>query len=258
MLFSWRKHEHRSQIVSEPFPTEWNGILKRNVHHDNQLSVQEKEKLRDDLRILISEKNWEGCDGLTITDEIKVTIAGLASLLLLSFEDRYFDMVQSILVYPHPYVRTGHTPLGGGIVIEGESHREGETSYRGPVILSWPDSLAGGHGQAHGSNLVLHEFAHQLDMENGRDVDGTPLLETQEQYGRWQNVMEVEFTRLENDCRNDHRTLIDCYGTTNPAEFFAVCTECFFESSQKMELQHTELYAILKDFYKQDPAHRSS
>jgi len=116
--------------------------------------------------------------------------------------------------------------------------------------------LAGGRHESDGDNLVLHEFAHQLDMQNGSSVDGTPPLATRQQFDRWQEVMTAEFHRLERDCRRDRQTLLDCYGTEDLAEFFAVSTECFFEQPIEMLRQHPQLYDLLRDFYRQDPAQR--
>lgn len=256
MFLSWLKRHRRQRLLAQPFPDHWTEILAHNVYHYELLTEPEQAKLRDDLRILIAEKNWEGCGGLTMTDEIKVTIAAQAALLLVGFEGEYFEMVQSILVYPDAYVAPDQTITKGGVALEGDSHREGEAWYRGPVVLSWVDVLAGGRHKGDGDNLVLHEFAHQLDMQNGCTTDGTPPLATRQQYDRWQEVMTAEFRRLERDCSRGRRTLLDCYGTENIAEFFAVSTECFFEQPTEMLQQHPQLYEVLRDFYNQDPAER--
>ena len=175
-MFDWLKQRARQRLLSTPFPDAWSGILNRNVKHYSLLTQAEQAKLRDDLRVLIAETNWEGCGGLAINDEVQVTIAAQASLLLLGFQDQYFDMVESILVYPNAFVAPDHTEIGEGLELVGESSNEGEAWYRGPVVLSWPDALAGGRGESGGRNLVVHEFAHQLDMENGDVNDGTPSL----------------------------------------------------------------------------------
>jgi Mlc titration factor MtfA (ptsG expression regulator) len=256
MLFTWLKRRRRRRLLDQPFPEEWLEILSRNVFRYARLDESEQAKLREDLRILVAEKHWEGCGGLTMTDEIKVTIAAQASLLLLGFRDEYFHMAPTVLVYPDAYVAPDRTITKGGVVLVGESHREGEAWYRGPIVLSWADALAGGRCQSGSDNLVLHEFAHQLDMQNGRVVDGTPLLVTREQYHRWQEVMSAEFDRLDRDCRRGRPTLLDCYGATDVGEFFAVATECFFERPREMSDRHPRLYETLQDYYRQDPARR--
>jgi Mlc titration factor MtfA (ptsG expression regulator) len=252
MLFSWLNRRRRRHLITRPFPDEWLDVLDRNVYHYAHLSEPARATLRDDLRILVAEKTWEGCGGLTMSDEIRVTIAAQAALLLGGFRDEYFDAVQSILVYPDAYIAPDATITRGGVVLEGDSAREGEAWHRGPVVLSWADAQAGGRGEVEG-NLVLHEFAHQLDMRGG-PADGIPPLATRTQHERWQRVMQAELRRLERDCRRGRRTLLDCYGATDMSELFAVATEYFFTAPRDLTRQHRELYTILADFYGQDPA----
>jgi Mlc titration factor MtfA (ptsG expression regulator) len=255
-LFKWLTTRKRRRLSAQPFPDTWLQALHANFAHFKLLTPQEQLKLQKDLRILVAEKNWEGCRGLALTDEIKVTIAAQAALLVLGFENQYYAKLQSILVYPDAYVAPGQTITRGGLVLEGNSSRLGEAWYRGPVVFSWADALAGGRNQADGNNLVIHEFAHQLDMQNGRNVDGTPDLSTESQYDRWQQVIHSEFERLQRDCANGHRTVLDCYGATDIGEFFAVSTECFFERPTAMKSYHPQLYEIFRDFFRQDPARR--
>jgi Mlc titration factor MtfA (ptsG expression regulator) len=224
--------------------------------HYGALGTGDQAKLRDILRVLVAEKHWEGCGGLQIDDEIRVTIAAQIALLVLGLDEEYFDNVQSILVYPDAYIAPGKTITKGGVVLEGESAREGEAWYRGPVVLSWADALAGGRRQSGGDNLVLHEFAHQLDMLNGRVIDGTPVLENRIQYEHWTGVMNKHYRRLVRDCRRGRPTLLDCYGATSIGEFFAVATEAFFERATAVNRRHADLYAVLREYYRQDPAER--
>lgn len=258
MFFQWFRQSRRHRILEQPFPEEWLAVLQRNVYHYSRLSAEEQAKMRDDVQILVAEKNWEGCQGFTVTDEVKVTIAAEASLLLLGFEDQYFDRVLSVLVYRDAYRAQGQNIARGGVILEGDSDRQGEAWYRGPVVLSWADALAGARHRTRGDNLVLHEFAHQLDMQNGRMVDGTPPLESAEKYRRWQEVLSSEYERLIRDCERGHPTVLDCYGTTNVGEFFAVATERFFERPGKLAARHPDLYEIFRDYYRQDPAEREA
>lgn len=255
-MFKWLTKRKRKRLSAQPFPDEWLQILHANFAHFQLLNSQEQIKLKNDLRILVAEKNWEGCRGLTLTEEVKVTIAAQAALLVLGFENQYYGKLQSILVYPDAYIAPGQTITRGGLVLEGNSNRLGEAWYRGPVVFSWADALAGGRNLADGSNLVIHEFAHQLDMQNGRNIDGTPDLSTEFQYERWQQVVHEEFERLQRDCQIGHRTVLDCYGATDVGEFFAVSTECFFERPGAMKSYHPELYEIFRDYFKQDTERR--
>jgi Mlc titration factor MtfA (ptsG expression regulator) len=255
-MFDWLRRRRRRKLLATPVPDHWETILSSNVQHDAWLSPQERARLRDVLRILVAEKNWEGCGGLEMDDEIRVTIAGQASLLLLGIRETYFDLMESILVYPSAFVVPSQESIGSGLVVEGESHNEGEAWYRGPVVLSWPEALAGGRGKSGASNLVLHEFAHQLDMENGGEVDGMPVLGGAITQDEWQRVMRVAYARLVRDCRHGRRTLLDCYGASDVSEFFAVATECFFQRPLAMRREHGPLYDALSRFYRQDPASR--
>jgi MtfA peptidase len=253
MLFTWLTRRRRARLQSQPFPKGWQEILRENVHCAGSLSEDRTGEWQRRMQVFVAEKNWEGVGGLTLTEEMQVTIAGLACYMVLGMPDQYFDNVLSILVYPTAYVAPDQHVTPAGIVIEGGQARMGEAWYRGPVILSWEDVLESGRGQSHGSNLVFHEFAHQLDMQNGRMIDGTPPLPSRELAERWPVVMEREFQQLQQDCRGFGRPLLDCYGTTNRAEFFAVATETFFCRPAALSTRHAELFEVLKAYYRQDP-----
>lgn len=257
MILAWWRRRRRRRALAHPFPEEWDRILQQNVAHVRRLSPDELERLRNKLKIFIAEKYWEGCNGLEITDEIKVTIAGQACLLVLGFEDECFDHLQSVLVYPGEYVAEEKTYRPGGVVVETASPRFGEAWYRGPVILSWPSVLDGGRTPESGGNVVFHEFAHVLDMQDSF-VDGTPSLETREHSQRWSEVMTEEYNQLSRQAERGRTGLLDHYGTINEAEFFAVSTECFFERSVELSRQHSNLYQLFCEFYCQDPAARVS
>jgi Mlc titration factor MtfA (ptsG expression regulator) len=226
MLFSWLQRRRRAKILAKPFPPAWLTYLHQNAAHYQYLSETEQDRLRNDLRIFIAEKNWEGCAGLTITDEIKVTIAAQACLLVLGMEHNHYDRVLSILVYPSSY-RAQSGDDSRDAIYDERNARLGEAHYRGPVILSWEEVLKDGRQPARGHNLVFHEFAHQIDFLDGV-VDGTPPLKDDAQARRWHDVMTDEYQGLIRESEIGKATLLDQYGTTNEAEFFAVATECFF------------------------------
>lgn len=267
MVFGWMKEHHRQALIAQPFPAEWEGYLHANVHFYGKLPTDEQARLRDILRILIAEKSWEGCGDLELTDEIRVTIAGQAALLLLGMPHDFYPNVESILVYPtafrmpKPRDRDLFNPVvgiwsGSGRVVDQESTpRLGEAWWQGPVILSWQDALAGGRNESDGHNVVLHEFAHKLDDRKGA-ADGVPTLADQAQYDNWAEVMSAEYQALLDDTHHGRPTLLDHYAITNAAEFFAVATECFFERGAPMRQSHPRLYDALSGFYHQDPAAR--
>jgi Mlc titration factor MtfA (ptsG expression regulator) len=219
-----------------------------------QLSAGEQARVRADLRVFIAERYWEGCNRLTVDDEMKVTIAAQAGILALYLpRDReWYRAVRTVLVYPEsflsPHKRTG----AGGVVSEGFAN-SGEAWHNGPVILSWQDTLWGARNMMDGRNLVLHEFAHVLDMADGL-TNGTPPLQSRDAYARWHSVMTGAYQRLISDAEFGHATLLDVYGATNVAEFFAVATEAFFEKGAMMQATHPDLYQVLHDFYGHNPA----
>ena len=191
--------------------------------------------------------------GLVLTDEIRVTIAGQACLLLLHRETDYYAQLVSILVYPTGYIADEERYMGGGIWQEGGEHRLGHTGHHlGALVLAWDAVRKGAAEPNDGVNLVLHEFAHQLDFEN-RSSDGTPALETSGDYRAWARVMSAEFDALREAADSGEDTFLDDYGATNPSEFFAVITEAFFERPRALRHNHPALFMQLQRFYQQDP-----
>jgi Mlc titration factor MtfA (ptsG expression regulator) len=255
MIFSWLKRRRRRRILSRPFPAQWLGYLEANVAHYHALAAAEQAKLRDDLRLFIADKHWEGCAGLRVTDEMKVTIAAQACLLTLAMDPGCYDRVRTILVYPTGFRVPDMPDRATGLIAEHGTPLSGQAWYRGPVILSWDEVLAEGRNPGAGHNLVFHEFTHQLDMLDG-SVDGTPPLRDAEQYRRWREVMTAEFRELGRASDQGRATLLDQYGATDEAEFFAVATECFFNRPAALRRRHPHLYDVLRQYYRQDPATR--
>jgi len=204
--------------------------------------------------VFLAEKSFEGCGGLELTDEIRVTIAAQACLLLLHREPEYYPGLDVILVYPSAF-RSKSTRREGMVVMEDDSTRLGESHDRGIVVVSWDDVRRGAADPNDGHNVVLHEFAHQLDQADGA-ADGAPELERRSMFGPWARTLGAEFEALETAADRNRKTVIDKYGATNPAEFFAVITETFFEKPRQMKAKHPELYEQLVEFYKQDPLER--
>lgn len=252
-LFDFFRNRRRRRWRAEPFPSEFVPIIERNFEMYHRLSEADQAELLQHMNVFLNEKTFEGCGGLEMTDEIRVTIAAQACVLLLHHDDpHYYPDLYTILVYPHAYVAKAKEVLPGGIVIEGASARLGESWVRGCVVLSWDDVRNGAADAADGHNVVLHEFAHQLDQEDGAS-DGAPILEHRSQYVSWARILGDEFEVLKRAAERGKRTDIDPYGATNAAEFFAVITEAFFERPRSLHKKHPELYEELKMYYKQDP-----
>lgn len=254
-MFSFFRNHHRKAILEQRFPDEWETFLTTNFAAFQMLTPEEQQKLRDDLRIFIAEKNWEGAAGLEVTEEMQVTIAAQAMFLVLNIEHDYYSGVESVIVYPSDYVASQKAVGPGGVVEEIASDRLGEAWREGPIVLSWADALGGGRNPHDGHNVVFHEFAHKLDMASG-GVDGVPPLHDDAEVDEWAEVMSAEYQELVKQTEHHHVKLLNPYGATNAGEFFAVCTEAFFEKSHALRETHPRLYQVLADYYRQDPASR--
>ncbi|HED53192.1 MAG TPA: zinc-dependent peptidase [Phycisphaerales bacterium] len=249
-----RKRKVRRRLFETPLPDAWWVIIDRNVPYIRSLTDEDRKELGGHIQILLHEKRFEGCGGLEMTDEIRLTIAAQAAVLLLHRKTDYYPTLRSILVYPHAYFSAAERRLPDGTVTDQPEARLGESWFRGSLVLSWDDVLRGAHNPSDGHNVVFHEFAHQLDGESGA-MNGAPDLESPTRYQHWAQVLGHDYNKLIEEVHKNHRSLIDPYGSTDPAEFFAVVTETFFEKPKAMLHRHPELYRQLAEFYNQDPAH---
>ncbi|MBD3237033.1 MAG: hypothetical protein GF330_10035 [Candidatus Eisenbacteria bacterium] len=252
-MFGFFKRRRRKEIRQQPFPPEWLEILEGNFPFYARLSPEDQRELRGLIQVFLAEKTFEGCGGLALTDEIRVTIAAQACLLLLHRKHDDYPRLVTILVYPSAYVARHARPGPGGTVIEGPSARLGESWSRGVVVLAWDSVRRGAADIRDGHNVVFHEFAHELDREDGQ-AEGAPVLPRRSMYVAWARVLGEEYEKLQKAARRGRRSVLSHYGATNPAEFFAVATEAFFEKSRTLRRKHPELYEELKEFYRQDPA----
>jgi MtfA peptidase len=258
-VLSWlvpRMRVRSRRLSSDPVPAAWEGIVERNVPLARGLSPEERERLLRLVRVFLSDKHVEGCGGLTLTEEMKVTIAAGACLLSLHLEGPCYPTLRTVLVYPHAFVPRFARPHTAGGIVEPPGPLQGESWGNGVIVISWDDALNGARDPGDGGNVVLHEFAHQLDDEDGR-TDGAPVL-SGGALRTWGRVLSDEYERLRQDALADRPSVLDPYGATNKAEFFAVATETFFEKPLQLERDHPELYAQLKRFYGQDPARRTT
>ncbi len=251
-MFDLFKSHRRKALRAEAMPDAWRTIIDKNVRYATLLAAEDRAHLDALVRIFVAEKNFEGCGGLEITEEMKVTIAAQACLLLVHREADIYPDLESILVYPHAYLAKGER-RDGAVVLDGDDARLGESWTRGVIVLAWDHVHAATHHVAQAGNVVLHEFAHQLDAADGA-MDGAPDLGSRARYAAWAQVLGDEYAELSARVHADRRSDIDPYGATNPAEFFAVVTEMFFERPGAMKQRHAALYAELAEFYGQDPA----
>jgi Mlc titration factor MtfA (ptsG expression regulator) len=250
------KSRRRARLRAEPFPEDWRRMVETRVRVFSLLGAEDQHELLGHARVLLEEKHFEGAGGLDMRDEIRVTIAAQAALLLLHRDTDYFPRLTSIIVYPTGYVAESKR-VEGGIWSEDDESLLGHTQRDlRALVLSWDDVKTGAADPDDGHNLVLHEFAHQLDFEDG-STDGTPVLESGAEVRAWAEVFGEELEALRRAGDAAEPTLLDPYGAQNPAEFFAVATETFFERARELARSHPRLYAVLRRFYRQDPANWS-
>lgn len=247
-LTAWR----RQRIRNRPFPAAWRAILQRNVPLYRRLPPDLQRQLRDHIQVFVAEKSFIGCDGVEITDEMRVTIAAQACLLLLNRRDHYYPRLHQVLVYPGPFIARREKTNAIGLLHDDSRVLSGESWSHGQVILSWQDVLEGALVEDDGRNVAIHEFAHQLDQEKGH-ANGAPDLADFQRYPRWSRVLGQEYGALQQRLQLAEPGLLDPYAATDPAEFFAVCSEVFFEQPQRLAAEHPALYGELSRFFRIDP-----
>lgn len=257
-MLHWLRDHRRAEARKRPFPAQWEKFLRANVAHYCMLDDNERAELRAMIQVFLDEKQWEGCGGLELTDEMRVTIAAQACLLQLGLPHDYYSNAQTILVYPSTVVPPERRPGVFEIVtspMEPPAPLLGQAFSWGPVILVWDAVLNSARHPEQGHNLVYHEFAHKLDMLDGA-ADGTPPIHDRAQLAEWAAVCSREFLRLRRLAENGQKTFLDAYGARNEAEFFAVATEEFFDRPLDLQKNASDLYRVLASYYRQDPAKR--
>ena len=248
----WLRGRKRRRLRSLPFPARWRAILESRVPAYRRLPGELRRQLERHVKVFLAEKGFTGCDGLEVTEEMRVTIAAQACLLLLGRPEDYFPRLHRILVYPGPFIVERLRLEPSGVLQEHRQALSGESWTLGQVVLSWDDVLEGAANPDDGRNVVLHEFAHQLDQEKGF-ANGAPGLYSREARSRWARVLGEAFARLQQQVAWGEASLFSAYGATSPAEFFAVATEVFFEQPHLMAAAHPALYAEFCDLYRVEP-----
>ncbi|MFN3167682.1 MAG: zinc-dependent peptidase [Phycisphaeraceae bacterium] len=254
-MFGYFRNRRRQRLRDEPLPASWWAVIDRRVPLVAKMPDADRQELGGHVRVLLHEKSFEGCAGLEITDEIRLTIAAHAAVLLLHRDTGYYPTLRTILVYPSAYVANHKQQMPDGTIVEGDQVRLGESWHRGALVLAWDDVVQSAGNPGDGHNVTLHEFAHQLDGQ-ATGMDGAPSLPSAARYREWARVLGGEYEQLVQTVHAGHRTLLDAYGATSPPEFFAVATEAFFEQPEALKREHAELYDELAGFYQQDPAGR--
>src|SRR5690554_982850 len=257
-----RPRVRNRRLDAQPFPAEWEAIVQQWLPCYRRMPEDVKDALRNRIKHFLANKRFVGCAGQQIDDTIRLSIAAQACLLILNRPGDYYADLRWILVYPNEFVVERHRPDESGVVSDGRHVLAGESWSDGRVILAWSSIQQGIADFTDGFNVVLHEFAHQLDHQSGA-TNGAPLLKSAADYQQWAAVFSEEFARLQAVARRANvgpgtparfaDEVLDLYGASNPAEFFAVATESFFEQSSALAQRHPHLYEQLQRYYEVDP-----
>ena len=243
----------RVRVPTDPIPPNWPQLVRRQVPLIALLPSADQERLFHIMQLFLKEVPFEGCGGLELREEIQVTIAAQACLLLLKMPYPRYARVRRVLVYPSAFVpKTQHSYRSNQLVTPDEP-LTGQAWPSGVVVLGWEEVKDGALASNDGHNVVFHEFAHMLDAEDGR-FDGTPVLDSAASYHAWVTQWSAEFAEHVRRVEVNESTVLDPYGATNRAEFFAVATEAFFETPVELRSNQPRLYTLLAEFFKLDPA----
>ena len=243
----------RKRLKNTPFPPAWELLLEARVPIYGRLPEEDRVEIQGHIQVFLAEKSFEGCGGFVISDEVRLTIAAQACLLLLHRETDYYPGLSSIVIYPREYLAPQADVDESGVVTEWTDLLSGESNRVGTVVLSWEDVMGEGLEAHETYNVVLHEFAHQLDAEDGI-TSGTPLLSRRSGNRTLIEGLERGYQRLKDDVLHGRATVLDPYGDESLEEFFAVATECFFMRPLTLRLWDFALFAELVHYYRQDPS----
>jgi Mlc titration factor MtfA (ptsG expression regulator) len=253
VLLAWGVPRLRlRRVLARPLAPGQLAIIERNLAQYRGMPEPLRRQLHRLVKQFLHQKRFVGCAGLELTEEMRVTIAAQACLLLLNRPSRVYPGLHTVLVYPGAFLVPRREQDGAGVVTETRQDLLGESWGDGRVVLSWEHVRRAGHAPESTHNVVLHEFAHQLDSESGSN-NGAPYLGSAERYRSWSATLSRDFELLRRDAWFGYRDVLDPYGATNPAEFFAVATESFFEQPHALASRHPALYAEFQAYYRVDP-----
>ena len=255
MVLHWLRNRRRRSLAEAPFAAAWAAILRRSVRQYEWLDDADRERLHAFVAIWLDEKRFEGCRGMEVTDEVRVSIAGQAAIVALGLGGECFDRLKSVLIYPDDYAAEKTVPIAGGGELVMREERLGETWAGGSMVFSWPRVVEGGRMRDGPRSVVVHECAHAFDLLDG-DIDGVPPIGPTSRRRTWVASFEACNDRFLEALDAGRSVVLDDYASEGLSEFFAVASEAFFQSPHRLARFDEELYDLLAEAWRQDPRGR--
>lgn len=246
----WSKQQARAKLLETALSDHQRAIVARQVPLTQRLPHAFRSKLEGKINAFLDQIEFVGCNGLEVTEEMRLSIAAQACILVVN-SDAWYKHLRTILVYPNAF-KSRSTEYDGFVATERETVRLGESWSRGPVVLSWAHAEQDALNDNDGRNVVLHEFAHQIDDLSGH-TDGAPILRDGQSFGEWAFVFDKAYERHVQDVERGRKTVLDAYGAESPEEFFAVAIEVFFEKPQALHREEPEVYGQLAELFQLEP-----
>ncbi|WP_417497320.1 zinc-dependent peptidase [Maricaulis sp.] len=247
----WSERRRRKQLLASQLSPDQRAIVLSSVPLLRKLPEPLRQTLEGKIALFLHQIEFIGCNGVEVSDEMRLSIAAQACLLVVNTQSWYVNL-RTVLIYPAAF-KSRRAEHDGYVVTERETVRTGESWARGPVILSWADARQGALDDSDGHNVVLHEFAHQLDDLSGH-TDGAPVLNKGQSFAKWEHVFVGAFQALRRKVESGQPSVLDGYGATGPQEFFAVAVETFFERPAELQREEAEVYRQLASLFELDPA----
>ncbi len=247
----WSKKRRREQLLANPLDEAQRRIVAELVPITRRLPAGLRKKLEGKINLFLDQITFRGHGGIEVSEQMRLSIAAQACLLIVN-SPVWYDTLRNVLIYPST-IRSNREMHDGQLVREHDLHMAGESWVRGPVVLSWDHALQGGLDDTDGYNVVIHEFAHQLDALTGH-TNGIPILRKGQAYANWEKAMLDAYNSHLERVESNQRTLIDPYGATNHEEFFAEAIVTFFEKPQDLRDEEPALYSQLSKLLALDPA----
>lgn len=248
---AWSKRRKRKRLLASELPAHQRALIEQSVPLVRRLPQDLRRKLDGKIALFLDQIKFVGCNGLEVTEAMRLSIAAQACLLVIN-TDTWYQNLFTILIYPDAF-RSRLREQDGYVVTERETARLGESWARGPVVLSWTDVEDGAADAHDGHNVVFHEFAHQIDDLSGH-TNAIPILSKGQDFRDWEHAFVTAYDRHVRNVEHGHRTLFDAYGATSHVEFFAVSVEVFFEKPVALKREEPHVYEQLARLFRLDPA----